>query len=228
MVLLLNGSPRGNASHSLILARAFVQGISSKTGMEVCEVAVTDKSIQPCRGSFSSWRKPPGDWVISDDMAEKSRQIIKADYIVASFPLYYFGMPAQMKALLDRTLPLMQPYDGGLGELHVARYDFRRTKFAVVSTCGYAASAGIYDALKRQLDMILGEKDYAFLRCPQGEILTLDSYRGLLNRYLSRVKAAGGEFAELGTLSPETDSAIQKPLLPQRAFERIVAAHWER
>ena len=41
-----------------------------------------------------------------DDMRVILEQILASDLLLFSFPLYGYGMPAMLKNLIDRTLPL--------------------------------------------------------------------------------------------------------------------------
>lgn len=50
--LLLNGSPRGAASNTLRLSRAFLQG----TGWLFETFSLTENRIEPCRGCMACWR----------------------------------------------------------------------------------------------------------------------------------------------------------------------------
>ena len=226
-ILLLNGSPRGVGSNSRLLANAFVEGLSDGfgEGTERREIILNDCRIEGCRGCFCCWGATPGSCVIRDDMQMILEAILQADAVVAAFPLYYFGLPGPVKTMLDRTLPLVLPYNGRLEGLHEPRYDLSGKRFALVSSCGYGVTDGLYDALKKQADMIFAH-GCARVFCPQGEVLQLPSLEGLRRRYLNRIREAGREFAETGMLSSETVAAVSKPLLPQRAFEKIVEAHW--
>jgi len=44
-----------------------------------------------------------GKCIVEDDFQEVNRQIIAADVIVLSAPLYFVGLPAQVKCLVDRS-----------------------------------------------------------------------------------------------------------------------------
>ena len=80
--------------------------------------------------------------------------------LIASFPLYYFGLPAQLKALLDRTISLMEPYHGQTPEGGHCSFQtlrdpaLRRKKLVVISSCGYTEAAPMYEALLAQLDRL--------------------------------------------------------------------------
>ena len=53
--LLLNGSPRGAASNTLRLSRAFLQG----TGWLFETFSLTENRIEPCRGCMAGAAAPP-------------------------------------------------------------------------------------------------------------------------------------------------------------------------
>ena len=98
-VLVLNGSPKGEKSNTLNITKAFLDGFSADTEIEY--ITVKKETIKPCMGCFSCWSRTPGECVIKDDMQKIYEKINSADIIIESFPLYFFGMPSQMKALTD-------------------------------------------------------------------------------------------------------------------------------
>ena len=100
-VLLLNASPRGEASNTLLLAKAFVRGLGGS-----CEtVTLAEKTVAPCTGCMACWKRGDGRCVFCDDMPALLDKIMQADVIVESFPLYYFGMPAILKLYRPHLLP---------------------------------------------------------------------------------------------------------------------------
>ena len=68
--LLLNGSPRGAASNTLRLSRAFLQG----TGWPFETFSLTDKRIEPCRGCMACWRSG-APCTIADDFSAFCRTV---------------------------------------------------------------------------------------------------------------------------------------------------------
>lgn len=50
--------------------------------------------------------KNGGRCIHQDDMRDILNKILQSDILILSFPLYCYGMPAPLKALMDRTLPL--------------------------------------------------------------------------------------------------------------------------
>ena len=109
-VLILNGSPKLERSNTLNITNAFVSGFPE--GTEIKRIDIYAKDIKPCRGCFACWASPDGTCAIKDDMAEILSAVKEADVIIESFPLYFYGMPSQLKAVTDRCLSLAEPYMG--------------------------------------------------------------------------------------------------------------------
>ncbi|MBQ1572829.1 MAG: flavodoxin family protein, partial [Clostridiales bacterium] len=109
-VLILNGSPKIERSNTLHVTDAFVSGFPE--GTEVKRIDIYAKDIKPCRGCFACWASADGTCAIKDDMAEIIAAIKESDVIIESFPLYFYGMPSQLKAVTDRCLALAEPYMG--------------------------------------------------------------------------------------------------------------------
>ena len=87
-------------SNSEILAASFMEGAKS-AGHEVKKFTLRNKLVRPCRACDLCYHngKP---CVIEDDMEELYTEIDWADIVVMASPLYYFGFPAQLKAIIDR------------------------------------------------------------------------------------------------------------------------------
>ena len=104
-ILVLNGSPKRERSDTMHITRAFLDGMNEAAPQEVHTIHVIDKHIEYCTGCFSCMRNG-GECIYDDDMRKILNEILESDLLIWSFPLYCYGMPAPLKALLDRTLPL--------------------------------------------------------------------------------------------------------------------------
>lgn len=230
-ILILNGSPRGERSNTLRLAKAFAAGFPEETDIEI--VCLKELEIKPCLGCFSCWTKTPGECVIKDDMQTLYPKIEAADIIIESFPLYFFGMSGAVKTMTDRCLPFMKTYLGtsdenGKSSFHQLRNpDMYNKKFVLISTCGYVQTAPMYPALLKQYDLICGEGNYTAILCSEGELF---GYEGLAERqkngYLADMTKAGAEFAANGKVSAKTLDKLLRPILSPGGFEAIVRSHW--
>jgi len=160
-------------------------------------------------------------------MGQVIEDILWADVIIWSFPLYYFGVPGPLKNLMDRQLPMVLPFmnleskSGG----HPTRYDMSGKRHVVISTCGFYTAEGNYDGVNAMFDHICGKGEYTTIYCGQGELFRVKELRGRTEEYLSVVTAAGREFAN-GSISPETRQKLSQLLFPRETFEAMADASW--
>lgn len=226
-ILVFNASPKGERSNSLKLTRAFLDGFIEAHPAEIEVIDIGKLKLQPCRGCFACWNKTPGKCVIQDDMAGIIQKMLEADVIIYSFPLYYFGIPSQMKLLFDRQLPMALPFmeadteKGG----HPSRYDMSGKRFVLISTCGFYTAEGNYDAVNAQFDRIYGKGNYETIYCGEGELFRVPQLRNRTDEYLEHVKAAGKEYA-CGAITDETRTHLQELLFPRTVFEQMADASW--
>ena len=231
-VLLLNGSPRGEGSGTLQLARAFLDGLQSVCDAEIETVHLIEKKILPCRGCFGCWTKTPGRCVQRDDMDALLPLYRQAELVVWCLPLYYFGMPAHAKAFLDRLLPSNLPRmdprpEGGMG--HPPRWpELQRQRHLLVSTCGFCARQNNYEALEKQFELAFGgaEGRLTEILCPEGELFRVPQLRGRTGAYLGLLQKAGQEFGR-GGIAADTRAALEELLFPPDVFIKMADASWE-
>ena len=97
-ILVLQGSPNANGSTAM-LAREFAAG-AREAGHDVAVVDVAALDIAPCTGCVACGYGGP--CMQYDDFDELREQILASDMLVFATPLYYYGMTAQLKAVVDR------------------------------------------------------------------------------------------------------------------------------
>lgn len=97
-VLILKGSPNSNGSTS-ILVNEFARG-AREAGHSVEVADVAKLNIAPCTGCVACGYEGP--CAQTDDMDELRARILSADMLVFATPLYYYGMTAQLKTVIDR------------------------------------------------------------------------------------------------------------------------------
>lgn len=97
-IVLLEGSPNKHGSSNL-LADCFKQG-AEEAGHTVEIIDAAHADIHPCTGCIHCGYEGP--CVQKDDVEQFRKQILDADMMVFVTPLYYYGMSAQLKALIDR------------------------------------------------------------------------------------------------------------------------------
>ena len=97
-IVVLEGSPNKNGSTHM-LADCFRQG-AQEAGHTVELVDVAHAKVNPCIGCIRCGYDGP--CVQKDDVDAIRAKILGADMLVLATPLYYFGMSAQLKAVIDR------------------------------------------------------------------------------------------------------------------------------
>ena len=220
-ILLLNGSPRGKKSNTLLAADALIEGIRGVTGYGVTTLETNSLKVSPCRGCFGCWDVTPGQCVIRDDMQAVYEAAEAAEIIVVSFPVYFFGMPGPVKTITDRMIPMMRAYDGG-PVLHRVRAAMQGKRFLFVSTCGFHTTKGIYEPLQAQLKAIFEEHVPPLVTIPQAELMQVPQMKGIVDHRLERVKELGKQFA-IGKIENELLVEIASPLILERAYHRLVS-----
>ena len=97
-ILVITGSPRKNGN-SATLADHFIKG-AKEAGHVVVRFDAAFKKVHPCIACNSCGMNGP--CVFKDDFEFVREHIIGADCVVFATPMYYFGISAQLKAVIDR------------------------------------------------------------------------------------------------------------------------------
>ena len=108
-VIAFNSSPKMEGGATSVVLKPLLEGMKD-AGADVELVYLQRLDIRPCLGCFACWLKTPGICVQDDQMAGLLQRIAGSDIVVYATPLYVDGMNAQMKTLLDRSIPLLQPF----------------------------------------------------------------------------------------------------------------------
>ena len=97
-ILMISGSPRKGGNTEL-LAEAFAKGASEHHHVEI--VSVRDYTVNPCLGCNLCF-KTNGICAQKDDMALIYEKTNQADMLVIASPVYFYGISAQLKTIIDR------------------------------------------------------------------------------------------------------------------------------
>ena len=116
-IVILSSSPHLKGTSSLLVDE-FIRGASSH---EIIRHDVAFKNIGPCLGCDRCMMNGP--CIQDDDMKVILDDLLECDMVVFASPLYYFGMSAQLKLVIDR----FYSRNGRLQRKHL--------KSALLSTC---------------------------------------------------------------------------------------------
>jgi len=140
--------------------------------------------------------------------------------------VYVDGMPGTLKNLLDRMIPLLEPYfelrDGHCR--HPPRQPHKHSKVVLVSTCGFWEIDNFYP-LVTHLQAICKnaclEYAGALLR-PHGGALEYMIEKGFpVQDVLIAAKNAGKELANTGKISEENLKTVSRELTPLETFVQM-------
>ena len=221
-ILVLNGSPK-RQSDTFRLTERFLKGLNRKEKHDVTVVNVIEKNIAPCRGCFGCWQKMDGHCVIQDDQNAILDLYKESDLIIWSFPLYCYAMPSHLKALLDRTIPLVkmkmvQTSDGTVR--HEALADFSQIHTVVICGCGFPNWDGNFDGLRAMCKQCFC--DPAMVCVPETPLLNVPAAAVVADPLLDNFEKAGEEYAETFTLSAETIALLETPMISKEEYIRNV------
>jgi multimeric flavodoxin WrbA len=102
IVLGIFGSPRRGGNTDILLEEA-LKG-AEKEGAEVERIHLTDFTIIPCKECHGC--DQTGQCVIQDDMQKIYPKLLNADIIILASPIFFYGISAWAKALVDRCQAL--------------------------------------------------------------------------------------------------------------------------
>ncbi len=97
-VLAFLGSPRKNGNTELLLRQA-INGVET-AGHRVKTFNLNTARIRPCQDCGGC--EKTGECIIDDDMTAISAAIRSADRIIVASPIFFFGLSAQTKIMVDR------------------------------------------------------------------------------------------------------------------------------
>jgi multimeric flavodoxin WrbA/protein-tyrosine-phosphatase len=118
LVLGLQGSPRKKGNSDILLGT--FMAAARDLGAATETVFVAERDIQPCKEYIVCEKK--GFCPIKDEMNAIYTLLRRAEVIVAASPVFFYGITAQLKALVDRCQTLWaRKYKLGLKDPHSDR-----------------------------------------------------------------------------------------------------------
>lgn len=142
-IVIINGSAR--KGNTLTAIEAFVKGASEKNEIEVIE---PDKlQIAPCKGCGVC--QCYQGCVDSDDTNPTVEKITAADMILFATPVYWWGMSAQLKLVIDKC------YCRGL--------QLKNKKVGVIIVGGSPIDSIPYELICKQFDCMAGYLSWEML-----------------------------------------------------------------
>lgn len=139
-ILVITGSPRKNGN-SNTLADNFIKG-AEEAGHSVVRFDSAFKKVHPCIACNKCGMN--GECAFKDDFEFVKENIVDADCVVFATPMYYFGISAQIKAVIDRFYAIN-------GQIHVPKKAVLLMTYADTSESVAQPIISHYETLLRYL-----------------------------------------------------------------------------
>ena len=221
-ILVFNGSPKKEDSDTLHITRAFLEGMSEQEPHDIRTIHVIDRHIEFCSGCLACMRNG-GICRHKDDMRDILEQILASDLLLFSFPLYCYGMPAMLKNLIERTLPLSSLAMQKVGDRyeHVGQADFSHLKYVMICGCGFPNSTHNFEPAVAQFRLMF-PGNHTVITVPESPMFNAPEAAMVTVPRLELVKEAGRQYAKTGAIDPSVLAQIGSPMIPEETYAQIV------
>ena len=221
-ILVLNGSPKREKSDTMFITRAFLEGMNEAGQHEVEIINAVDKHIEYCTGCFACMHNG-GKCIHNDDMKEILEKILGSDLLVFSYPLYCYGMPAPLKAILDRVLPLSSMAMEKVGERyeHVGQADVSRLRYLMICGCGFPNSKRNFEAAVAQFKLMFPE-NHTIITIPESPMFNAPTADVVTKPRLELIRQAGEQYARTASIDDALLEQIGSPMIPEEVYAKIV------
>ena len=229
-VLALNSSPRKEGqSKTELMLKHLVNGMK-EAGAAVETVHLREKTIRNCAGCFTCWTKTPGVCIHKDDMTkELFPKWLEADLVVYATPLYHFHLNAAMKAFIERTLPVSEPFFGEAeGRTHHP-LRHKHPKMVFLSVAGFPEEE-IFDQLSAWVQFVYGRTGVvvAEIYRPAAETMVSAFFQDKANDVFAATAQGGREIVESKQIQPETMKRINQVIVEDKAaFHKVGNLFWK-
>ena len=221
-ILVLNGSPKKERSDTLHITRAFLEGMTAADRHEIQTIDVIDRHIEFCSGCLACMRNG-GICRHDDDMRAILEQILASDLLLFSFPLYCYGMPAMLKNLIDRTLPLssmaMQQVGGRYA--HVGQADYSHLRYLMICGYGFPNSRHNFEPAAEQFRLMF-PSGHTIITVPESPMFNAPEAASVTVPRLALVREAGRQYGRTGTIEAGLLAQIGSPMIPEEVYAGIV------
>jgi multimeric flavodoxin WrbA/putative sterol carrier protein len=229
-VLALNSSPRKEGqSKTELMLRHLVNGMQA-AGAAVETVHLREKTVRNCAGCFTCWTKTPGICIHKDDMTkELFPKWLEADLVVYATPLYHFHLNAAMKAFIERTLPVLEPFFGEVENRTHHPLRHKHPKMVFLSVAGFPEDE-IFNQLSAWVQFVYGRAGVvaAEIYRPAAETMVSGYFQDKAKDVLAATTQAGREIVESMQVQPETMKRIKQVIVEDKAaFHQMGNLFWK-
>lgn len=161
-VMSILGSPRDTGTTATVLG--WVERELVDAGHEVNHVHVAKHRIEDCQECWGCKSGGLELCAVDDDVNDLLRQMVTADMVLFAAPLFCWGFPARMKALVDRMYCMVDDFHDNPD--YVSRLADKPLSLLVTSGGGEEGNAELLVRAFGNMVRFLKAKDAGYLHVP--------------------------------------------------------------
>lgn len=120
-IVVITGSPR-KQGNSFAMTEAFIKAAEAK-GHTIIRFDAAMKNVSGCRACETCFKTGKA-CSFDDDFNQIAPEILKADAVVFTMPVYWYSIPAQIKAVIDKLFSFV-----------VGGRDLSGKEWAIITCC---------------------------------------------------------------------------------------------
>ncbi len=137
-IMIVCGSPRKNGNTMTLVNWAKAGAEEAEANVEIVDAAHLNYKTNGCISCFKCQESEEYECVVKDDAAEVLARMPEQDVIVFATPVYFMGVTAQLKLLLDRMFSLVKINPDG-----TFKHCLQKPKFGLIVTSGGDENGGL-------------------------------------------------------------------------------------
>ena len=155
-------------------------------------------------------------------MKELLNEVLESDLLLFSYPLYAYGMPAPLKAFIDRTMPLSSMAMKKQGDrfVHVGQADYEYLRYVMICGCGFPNSKQNFEPAVARFKLMF-PNGHTIITVPENPMFSAPEAAEVTGPRLALVRMAGKQHAETGRIDDDLLAEICSPMIPEDVYAEI-------
>ena len=149
-IMILNGSPNETGNTMTLIGWVADAAREAGAEVEIVDAARLECEVPGCIACFACRKSEEFRCVHDDDASEVIARVPAMDVVVFATPVYFMGISAQLKRVIDRMFSLFK-YDDEKGRSYAP--GLRETELALIATAGGGEEDGL-DLVNKNVEII--------------------------------------------------------------------------
>ena len=143
-IIFITSSPHAEGNTNTLVYHAAEAAENAGAEVEIVDINELEVKVPGC-SACEGCHPDKLQCVIDDDLSDLIAELFRNDVVVFAAPIYFFGLPAQVKMVIDRFYSLM------ISESGVTFSPLKRVKFAVIATAGGDVDDSGFEVVELQM-----------------------------------------------------------------------------